>query len=105
MGIRKSIAEMLIAARDAGHVVHLEERSNPDYPEAGTKYWAVCSCGYRSAVRRSRQGANGAAGIHLGKVVPLDDRNGGAPLPRTTPPRPSSALSRAAGRPGVPSAT
>lgn len=90
MGIRKSIADLLIAARDAGHVMHLEERSNPDHPEALTKYWAVCSCGYRSAVRRSRTAANSAAGVHLGKVAPLDDRNGGVPR------------SRAAGRPGVP---
>jgi hypothetical protein len=71
-------------AADAGHVAHLEER-DPPVPGGNKKWWAVCSCGYRSNARLARVAAVGTAVHHIAKVAEKLDHerrnNGGVSLP------------------------
>jgi hypothetical protein len=49
-----------------GHKVWTESRDRRDEnPHAQVKFWAVCSCGFRSTWRASEDSATGAALNHL----------------------------------------
>lgn len=70
MKIPLTAAEQLLAAQEAGH--ELTVKQTGPWPELGdphAKYWVVCSCGYRSAVRRTRAATNSAMALHLGKAL------------------------------------
>lgn len=61
--------EQLLAAREQGHVLSVEVRTRPDFPDAPPKWFVSCSCGYQAAARRSRSAANGAMAVHLAKAI------------------------------------
>ena len=79
MKIPTSAREQLLRARQLGHELTIETRTNPEHPEALPKTWVVCSCGYRSTARRSRSAVNSTMAWHLGKAISegLDRVNGG----------------------------
>ncbi len=57
-------------AIELGHQVELEHRPAPaDHPEWNAKWWAVCSCGYRSTARLSEKAGVQVVLWHLGKAV------------------------------------
>ena len=63
-----------------GHRVDIESRDRRDeFPEQGhaaVKWWAVCSCGYRSTTRINEELAAGAAYHHVMLVIREYRRNG-----------------------------
>ncbi len=70
-------------AIELGHLADLEHRPPPAEAPAGfAKWWAVCSCGYRSSAKRAEKEAVRTVLWHLGKVVGETDGvrslNGGA---------------------------
>ena len=59
-----------MALKFRGHEVWTESRDRRDeFPDSHVKWWAMCSCGYRSTWRGSETIAAGAAYHHLWKVV------------------------------------
>ena len=78
MKIPATAREQLLLAREMGHVLSVETRTNPAYPDAPPKTWVACSCGYRSTARRSRSAVNSTMAWHLGKAIAegLDRVNG-----------------------------
>lgn len=55
-----------------GHQISVERRDPPpEYPAGRIKFWAVCSCGYRSTQRVTDVQAFRTAIWHLGKVIGL----------------------------------
>jgi hypothetical protein len=69
MGIPMTAREQLLRAREAGHELFVDESANPNFPDAPTKYWLNCTCGYRSTARRSRAALNQVMTWHLGKAI------------------------------------
>lgn len=52
-----------------GHTLKIEHRPPPaDHPEWRTKYWAVCTCGYRSTQRATEAMAVSTAVWHAAQV-------------------------------------
>ena len=80
MRVPTNAREQLLLARELGHVLTVETKTNPDYPDAPSKTWVTCSCGYRSTARRSRSAVNSTLAWHLGKAIGegLDQVNGAA---------------------------
>ena len=80
MKIPATAREQLLLARQMGHELSVETRSNPEYPDAPSKTWVSCSCGYRSTARRSKAAVNSTLAWHLGKAIAegLDQVNGAA---------------------------
>lgn len=74
---REYLLTLVARAVDAGHEVRLEVRDRrAEFPKQGAaaiKYWAVCSCGYRSHVRATETTAVMAAVWHVGAVLPLSE--------------------------------
>ena len=80
MKIPATAREQLLLARQMGHELSVETRSNPEYPNAPSKTWVSCSCGYRSTARRSKTAVNSTLAWHLVKAFAegLDQVNGAA---------------------------
>ncbi len=64
MRVPMTAKEQLQAARELGHEFTVVTR---DFPERGvpSKYYVTCTCGYESAVRRSRAGASSGMIRHM----------------------------------------
>ena len=64
------LRDQLLRGRAQGHDPRVEWREPPpQYPNGVTKYWAVCSCGYRSSMRATHKQALTTIFWHLGKVL------------------------------------
>ena len=90
----KSSAEIAQIARDAGHEVSVIERPPPpEFPEGHWKYWASCTCGFKSKnASLARKNATLHAIHHMmsaaadADLAAAERRNGGgirASFPRT----------------------
>jgi hypothetical protein len=70
---RAFLVRQVEQAAQLGHRVDVENRDRRDeFPEKGhaaVKWWAVCSCGYRSTVRATQAQALATAFWHCGEVV------------------------------------
>lgn len=78
-----------------GHALDLEHREPPaDQPKGRHKWWAVCSCGYRSTARATQAQALHAAFWHAGGVAgeASSTRNGDTPSRVNLPPTGTGSL-------------
>ena len=89
---RRFLVEQARQAEERGHRLSIEHRDrSAEFPEEGAravKWWAVCSCGYRSTPRATHGQALGTAFWHAGKVVDQDQEvaKNGVSLPRSVRP-------------------
>lgn len=91
------IRQQLDAAASAGHALTLEVRDRtaefPDRPPGVVKYWAVCSCGWRSRAMATEWTAVTIACYHAGSEVGVtaetwqESRRVGVRLPQPVGPR------------------
>ena len=67
---REWLKARIVEAQGLGHTVRIERRDPPSsVPEGRVKFWAVCSCGYRSTARATEGTAVAAATWHVGSVT------------------------------------
>ena len=89
---REFLVEQAQRAEERGHRLSIEHRDrSEEFPGMGAravKWWAVCSCGYRSTVRATHGQALGTAFWHAGKVVDQDQEvaKNGVSLPGSVRP-------------------
>ncbi len=89
MAGREFLKRQVAEAAASGHALNIEHY----FTRSGAKFEAMCSCGYKSAPRRSEGLALGAAIHHIGQAA-ATTRSNGAPDTRRIGESPPSVRPR-----------